>query len=60
MTNTANWIVTFKKEAYLDERQYLVAQEDIPALLRQLLQNYPEYGKGDSITIRPTEMTHYV
>jgi hypothetical protein len=55
----SNWIVTFKKASHLDERQYLVAPEDIPALLRQLLARYPDYAPEDSITIRPTEMIHY-
>ena len=54
-----NWIVTFKKTSHLDERQYLVAPEDIPALLRQLLARYPDYAPEDSIVIRPTEMIHY-
>jgi hypothetical protein len=54
-----NWIVTFKKQSYLDELQVLTTQEALPKVLAGLLEKYPEYTAQDSITIRPTDMTYY-
>ena len=54
-----NWIVTLTKESHLDVVEYLVQQDDVPALLRHLLQRYPEYSKNDSIKMRPTSMVSY-
>jgi hypothetical protein len=53
-----NWIVTFKKQNYLEELQVLTTQEALPKLLTNLLKKYPEYTEQDSITIRPTSMTY--
>ncbi len=54
-----NWIVTLTKTSHLDVVEYLVQHENVPALLRHLMQRYPEYDERDTITIRPTEMIHY-
>jgi hypothetical protein len=55
-----NWIVTFKKQSYLEELQVLTTQEALPSVLAGLLEKYDgEYTTQDSITIRPTDMTYY-
>jgi hypothetical protein len=55
-----NWIVTLKKQSYLDETNVLTTQDALPKVLAGLLEKYPEYTAQDSITIRPTDMTYYV
>lgn len=57
--NEQNWIVTLTKNDHLDVVEYLVQHENVPALLRHLLQRYPEYNERDSITMRPTDMVSY-
>ena len=56
-----NWIVTLKKQSYLEETQILTAQESIAEVLIDLLDKYDgEYTEQDSITIRPTAMKYHV
>jgi hypothetical protein len=55
-----NWIITFKKQDYLEETQILTAHESIAEVLIELLEKYPEYTEQDSITIRPTAMKYHV
>ena len=55
-----NWIITFKKQDYLDETQVLTTQASLPSVLAQLIEKYPKYSGQDSISIRPTDMTYYV
>jgi hypothetical protein len=55
-----NWIVTLKKQSYLEESQVLTTQKALPKVLAGLLYKYDgEYTEQDSITIRPTDMTYY-
>jgi hypothetical protein len=54
-----NWIVTLKKQSYLDETNVLATQDALPKVLAGLLEKYSEYTTQDSITIRPTDMTYY-
>ena len=56
-----NWIVTLKKQSYLEETQILTAEESIAEVIIDLLDKYAgEYTEQDSITIRPTAMKYHV
>ena len=55
-----NWIVTLKKQSYLEETQILTPKESLAEVLIDLLEKYPEYTEQDSITIRPTAITYHV
>jgi hypothetical protein len=55
-----NWIVTFKKQDYLEETQILTPKESLAEVLIDLLEKYPEYTEQDSITMRPTAIKYHI
>ncbi len=52
------WIVQIHKQQYLDERRVLVTTEKLTEVLASFTQLYDDWSEGDSILIKPTEMTY--
>ena len=58
MKQNQMWIVQINKQDYLDVSQVLTNTERLNEVVETFIQFYENWKEGDSISIKPTEMTY--
>jgi hypothetical protein len=59
MKQNQMWVVQLNKQEYLDDSRGLTNTESLTEVVADFIRRYENWKEGDSILIKPTEMTYY-